>query len=393
MKEANRLMAEGKSSEALEALDRLLATSPDNLVALYNRGLAHQRLERWPAAEADYRRVLAERPDDLQAVVNLTSVLRAQGKLAEAETRLRTELESNPFEPALLNSLAIILRQRQAFDEAERVARKVLMRDERNVDAHKNLAAVAQDRGQLRLAESLWRSAQQWAEAEGRTDADILVNLGLIYRLLGDPSRAASAFQAAVAMDEDHLEANFNLGSLALAHRDYDRAAGAYARLARRFPESAEMAAYLGFSYQGQRRLPDAVKALERARALYQKTPSGDDDQVLFQLMVVSSEAGQLEKALTYAREIQARKNIECGPEDYDGFCGRLKGIELQIEMSEGPSGGPAGGNGAAGGNEAARGSGIPDQGPSSEPGPQTVLPDRNAESGRASFENASGDA
>jgi len=162
------------------------------------------------------------------------------------------------------------------------------------------------------------------------------VNLGMVFLGREENGRAMAAFKKALELDPDHVEANYNVGSLALSHRDYDLAAKSYEVVSKAMPNSSEVAASLGFAYQGQQKLDEAMKELERAWELQKKAgKTGSEDQVLYQLMVIAQNAQELEKAQTYAETYMKRNRISCGEEDFDGFCGRYNGIKMMIEMAQ----------------------------------------------------------
>jgi tetratricopeptide (TPR) repeat protein len=332
--DANQKIEAGEYQAAVDALDGLLVKQPDNEVARYNRGLAHQMLGNWREAEDDYRQVLAAKSDDIQTSVNLSAVLREQGKLAEAAKVIDAQLKADPFNPDLLNNLSVIYREEKQYDDAIGAVRKLLMRDKNNVDAYKNLALVYFDQGKLRLSETILQNAQRMSEEQERTDPDIYVNLGMIYLGREENGRAMAAFKKALELDPDHLEANYNIGALALAHRDYDLAAASYEKVATRQPTSADVAASLGFAYQGQRKLPEAVSQFKTARTLYGKAGQSENEQVLYQLIIVSQEANNLQEAKQYALEYMKQKGITCSPDDYEGFCARYNGIEILLQMA-----------------------------------------------------------
>lgn len=69
-------------------LERAVDLMPQNVVALYNLGIAYEALGRAAEAEAKYRSVLKIMPADLDASVRLIGVLDKQGRCIEAEVVL-----------------------------------------------------------------------------------------------------------------------------------------------------------------------------------------------------------------------------------------------------------------------------------------------------------------
>ena len=332
--EANADIQNGEYAAAVEKLSGLLDKQPDNTVALYNRAYANQRLGNWREAEAGYREVLAATPEDTDAVVNLSAVLKEQGKNDAAAEVINARLESDPFNGDLLNNLSVLRREAKDYDGAVAAVRKLLMRDKSNVDAYKNLALVYIEQDKTKLAETILQNARRMSEEQNRSDPDIFVNLGMIYLGRNENGRAMAAFKKALELDSDHVQANYNIGSLALRHRDYGLAATSYELVANEWDTNAEVAASLGFAYQGQQEHAKAVSQMQKARELYSKSGRPENDQLLYQLVISSQAAGQNEKALSFANEYLTKNDMSCGPDDYDGFCGRYNGIKLTIEMA-----------------------------------------------------------
>lgn len=334
--EANQKIEQGEYAAAVETLDELLEKQPENLVARYNRGFAHQQLGNWSEAESDYLAVVEENPEDLQAALNLGAVMKEQGNIDEAIALYEEMLKQDEFNADLLNNLSVLYREKGDYEKATAAVRKLLMRDKDNVDAYKNLALIYYAQDKLKLSETILENARRMSEEQDRTDPDIYVNLGMVFLGREENGRAMAAFKKALELQPKHVEANYNIGALALAHRDYDLAAKSYEVVAEALPNNSEVAASLGFAYQGQQRLDEAITQLERAWELQKKAKkTGEDDQVLYQLMVIAQNAQQLEKAKSYAETYMQRNGISCSDEDFDGFCGRYNGINMMIQMAQ----------------------------------------------------------
>lgn len=334
--EANDQIEQGDFAQAVDTLDALIAKDPDNLVAIYNRGYAHQQLGNWKEAESDYLAVVEAEPNDIKAALNLGAVMKEQGNVAGAIALYEKMLEQDEFNAGLLNNLSVLYREKGDYEKATEAVRKLLMRDKNNVDAYKNLALIYYAQDKLKLSQTILENARRMSEEQERTDPDIFVNLGMVYLGREENGRAMAAFKKALELDPKHVEANYNVGALALAHRDYDLAAKSYEVVSDALPNSAEVAASLGFAYQGQQKLEDAITQLERAWQLQKKAgKTGEDDQVLYQLMIIAQNAQELEKAQTYAETYMQRNGLNCSDEDFDGFCGRYNGIKMMIQMAQ----------------------------------------------------------
>ena len=275
----------GNYAAAVKAYDAVLARDAANGDVLYNRAYALHQLGDLDAAQAAYEQTLEADPGSVDAAINLGAILKEKGELGRAIEVTERALEAEPFNGRLLNNLSVLHREKGNYEEAVAAVRKLLMRDKNNVDAYKNLALIYYAQDKLKMSQTILENARRMSEEQERNDPDIYVNLGMVYLGREDNGRAMAAFKKALELDPKHVEANYNIGALALAHRDYDLAAKSYEVVSDAMPNSAEVAASLGFAYQGQQKLAEAIAQLERAWELQKKAgKTGEDDQVLYQL-------------------------------------------------------------------------------------------------------------
>lgn len=322
---------------AIKGYDAVLAKDPENTGVLYNRAYALQQAGRNGEAIDAYGKVLEIDPKSTDAAVNLGALLKAEGKTARAIEVTQKALEGDEFNGRLLNNLSVLLRNEKRYDEAVAAVRKLLMRDKENVDAYKNLSLIYYEQEKYALSQTILENALEMAKAQDRKDADIYVNLGMIYLAREENGKAMAAFKKAKEIQPDHPVANYNIASLALGHRDYGLAAESYATVSQAWKDNYDVVVGHGYALQGQGKLTEAATELERARTLLTKLPTKrpeEDVQILYQLMVIYQGAEQPTKALEYGEMYMKAKGLTCGPDDYDGFCGRYNGIKLMIEMA-----------------------------------------------------------
>jgi tetratricopeptide (TPR) repeat protein len=333
--EANQQIEAGEYQEAVEALDMLLEKQPDNVVARYNRGVAHQRLGNYAEAKSDYQAVLEAKPNDLQAALNLGAIYVELGREEKAIALYESKLEQDEFNPALLNNLSVLYRKQEQYDKAIQAVQKLLMRDKNNVDAYKNLALVYSDQGKLKLAQTILENARRMSKEQGRSDPDIYVNLGMLFLRKDDNGQAMAAFKEALEMDPDHLEANYNVGGLALSHRDYALAERSYAEVAEQLPNSPKVAMYLGHAAQGQQKFDEAMTHFERSLKLEEKRGGKADPKVYEYLIGCATQSQSVEKGLSYCSTYSQVSGVTCAEDDYDGICGQCNGLKLMKQMAE----------------------------------------------------------
>ncbi len=343
--DANAAFGRGDYAAAVRAYDAVLDRTPDNGTALYNKGLALQHAGDLAAAQTAYEGALAIDPKDVEAALNLGAVKKEMGDLDGAVALYRRFLKVDPFNARLLNNLAALYRAQGRHRRAVGAVRKLLMRDKDNVDAYKNLALIYFDQKKYTLARTILDNALSMSQAQGRQEPDIYVNLGRIFVAEGDNGRAMAMFKRAVALDAGHAVASYNIGALALGHRDYQTAANAYEVCAKAWPEKYDVWASLGYAYQGLQAFAKAEQHLAKSRGLLRRAAAAtadtsleqrlarDEEQLLVQLVSTAQGAQQTQKALDYAQEYMRLKGLECRQDDVDGFCGRYNGIKLTLEL------------------------------------------------------------
>lgn len=120
---ARVLFVEGKFGEALAAINKELEYHPNNLRALYVRGLIYAYSNNLAAAEADFGRFVAWVPTEWAGYNDLAWVLGQRGKYAEAKKVLEEsfekakDAETNPW---LWNTLGVQELNLAEFENATR---------------------------------------------------------------------------------------------------------------------------------------------------------------------------------------------------------------------------------------------------------------------------------
>lgn len=334
--DAESAMESGSYAAAVKAWDAVLARDPDNAGVMYNRAFALEQTGDLDAAATAYRKALAADPSNVDAAINLGAVLKEKGELDRAIEVTEKALESDEFNSRLLNNLSVLRREKGDYAGAIAAVRKLLMRDKENIDAYKNLSLVYYDQKKYRLAETVLGNALKLAEKKKVEDPDIYVNMGMIALAREENGKAMAFFKKAKTIDADHPVANYNIGSLALGHRDYNLAADSYATVSQSWKDNYDVVVGYGYALQGKGELDQAASELVRARTLLAKSPAerpGEESNILLQLVAINQSNEEYAKALEYANEYMKLEGVTCGPEDYEGFCGKLVGIKTMIEM------------------------------------------------------------
>ena len=122
----------GRTAEAVEALERLVAVSPDS--------------------EAARTRLEVLRLKEMQSFIDGARAARQAGRFDEASTLLERAQNRAPTSAAILAELAAVETDRRRFDSAEVYARRAIEVDASDAAGHAALGAVFEARGQYREA-------------------------------------------------------------------------------------------------------------------------------------------------------------------------------------------------------------------------------------------------
>ena len=296
----------GRVTEARAAFTKALDLNPDFAEAANNLGFLVAQQGQLEQAVQLFGKAISLRPDYARAHLNLGLVMADQGNLEAAEGKIREALALAPGDTQIQTSLGIALARRGRFEEAIRTFQTIVESNPSSAEAHMNLGIALADRYDLEAALSSFAAAVELAPASpaarynkgralydlGRHDearkelelagavpeamyilaliekqrgssersrellirvvesdprnADALYQLGLNYSLSGDSATGAKYWRKAVAVDENHGQALYNLARV-LRTADPDES--------RRYQERFRV-------HQEQRRITDRAETL-----------------------------------------------------------------------------------------------------------------------------------
>jgi tetratricopeptide (TPR) repeat protein len=221
------LFQQGKSQEAVDALEKAVSVDPKHMKAHNNLALAAVDLGELELAEAHYRESLAIEP-----------------------------------QPAIHNDLGYVLERQGLTEEAVEHYRKALELDETSASAHHNLAASLVRSGELSEAERHFRAA-----LARQPSAKTYSGLGFALWKQGRADEAVASLNDAIEADPEFPAAYDQLGSILAEQGRLEEAAHNYQLAARKAPSAAaheklsEILLRLG-------RMEEARKEMETAKAL-----------------------------------------------------------------------------------------------------------------------------
>lgn len=185
--------------------------------AHFNAGWTSEQLGNLTQAATHYRAALAADAGYTDALYALGDVLSKNGKGAEAVDLYKGLVEKDPEDLKARNALMEALTAGDFYDEAIAQAKEILLRDAKDVGAYRNLSRLYFSKGEYKLSQLCAEKAKELAKG----DAGIYNNIGVTYLVMDNESSAIDEFKTAVKLDPDNLEANLNLGYVALNSGDY----------------------------------------------------------------------------------------------------------------------------------------------------------------------------
>lgn len=254
----------------------------------FNAGVALEMCGTPEQAKAAYQDVLRVDPKFALAHNNLGTIAYRGGETDEAVRRYRRAIEVGPRVLSPRFNLAHVSRERYLdsgdvaeFDQAQRGLQGVLALDSENLIAYEGLArlyyerAVAGDRSYVLLANLVVTQAHRRAAAAGRASAELWNLQGLLALEREEPTKALRAFERAIDLEPQHVDARLNAALLELELRNFASAqenlevAAALALGARKH----EATLALGVAKRGTRDFPGAELAYARAHELNDADP------------------------------------------------------------------------------------------------------------------------
>lgn len=280
---------------ALEKIDQILASAPDNPDALLLRAKAHRALGAPVAAEKAVAQILARAPNDPRAFRELALIRLSQKRLVEAADFITTALETNQSDAGAWSVLADIRRSTGDFNGADAATRQSItaavrdpeclapalaLNEQRIPDAERMLrvrlndfptevatirmmAELATRIGRLADAEKLLRRVLELAPYFDAARELLARNLQRSNR----PAEALAETKILLASEPENPSLQLLLASLYVKMGDQQAARPVYEQLLAKHPQQALAWMSYGHVLKTLGRQKDGVAAYRRAIA------------------------------------------------------------------------------------------------------------------------------
>jgi putative PEP-CTERM system TPR-repeat lipoprotein len=292
---ADYYVAAGRPGDAVPLLKSI--GPADNLAGAAQIRLAgiDVRAKRFSEAERIVDDVLSGNSSDTEALLLKATILLGRGKIDDAAKYVKTAAESNPRSARAQFALGKLALMQRRPDDARKAFTETVRLNPRAADAQTELArihlaegavdtgvdfagqAVKNDPSSLEARVVLARAfvakkdlprAQEILTeltAANPKSAAARTQLGFVLAFRGDRAAAARAFEEALTLDPDHLDATAGLVSLDLTTRQFEQARSRVAARVARTPRDSNVLLLAGKTYVAVGDAKSAEEAMRKA--------------------------------------------------------------------------------------------------------------------------------
>ncbi|XP_016054581.1 PREDICTED: transmembrane and TPR repeat-containing protein 1 isoform X1 [Miniopterus natalensis] len=230
---ANFLKDQGQNREAIYHYRTALKLYPRHASALNNLGTLTRNTAE---AKMYYQRALQLNPQHNRALFNLGNLLKSQEEKEEAVTLLKDSIKHGPEFADAYSSLASLLAEQERFKEAEEIYQAGIKNCPDSSDLHNNYGVFLVDTGSPEKAVAHYQQAITLSPSHDVA----MVNLGRLYRSLGDNSMAEEWYKRALKVARK-AETLSPLGALFYNTGRYEEALQIYREAAALQPSHREL--------------------------------------------------------------------------------------------------------------------------------------------------------
>lgn len=339
---------EGDFDRALALLDKVLQSSPDDPVLLYERASVLIDARKLDRAESELRRLLrivpqfydaqkllgrllldrsggerekveeamvhlraalAARPDDLATGLTIAQILMSSERVAEAERVVAGLVERFPDNRAVNYSYAQILTKLGRGNESRIYLERVVSADPSYSPAVIQLVDIYQKEGEwLRAAELLGFLIEQ-----DPANLEVQRQQAVFYLRAGESAKARARLEDLLRVDRSDDRTRFFLAEALNDMQEHGAAEEIYRSLLREKPDALDILISLGLNLMAQRKFAEASATFD---AVLDDSRINDQGRLMArtQLAVIEYQRGNFDAALRRALEItrgQKQPNLQ----------------------------------------------------------------------------------
>ncbi|HDT11501.1 MAG TPA: tetratricopeptide repeat protein, partial [bacterium] len=240
---------------AIKNFDLAIKAYPKSPTLYYNLGLVYQRMGDDQNAVKNYNKALELDPKYPMPVINRAAIYANRLEYNRAIEVCDSFLDKeNDKDVIVLSALAGFYLLRGDYINAIQAVRRILIQDQANVDALKNLGMIYFLKRDIGLASMVTTNSYNLRP----DDSGIANNRGVLYADQGDDSLAMLYFQNALKNDPKNVSANFNIGAIAMTYGDAETAYERFSIVLSQDPDNLRARVGLGVALRGLSRFNDA---------------------------------------------------------------------------------------------------------------------------------------
>ena len=253
---------------AIKNFELAIEAFPTAPILYYNLGLAYQRKGDDQNAVKNYNKALELDPKYSLPVINKAAIYANKLEYNRAIEVCEKFLEKeNDKDKGVLSAVAGFYLLKGDYIKAIQSVRQILIQDQADVDALKNLGMIYFKKNDAGLASMVTTNSYNLKP----DDAGIANNRGVLYSSQNDDSLAMLYFTRAIANDPKNKSANFNVGSIAMKYGDAETAYERFSVVLSQDPDNLNARIGLAMALRGLGRFEDAEKEY---LAVLQKDPN-----------------------------------------------------------------------------------------------------------------------
>jgi tetratricopeptide (TPR) repeat protein len=254
-------LARHETGEAERYIDEVLADSPKNLEARFQKGTIQLQRGEGSDAVAQFRDILNENPGSVPALLRLAEAHVVNGEPNLAEDCLQTALKANPSSIEVQRAIGRLYAAKGEFAKAEEYLRKLH-------EAHpEDVGVIAEMADAFLLAGDVKRAEAGFREIERKEPRSPLgyEKMGRLYLARQKYGEAAAELVAAVRIAPQSEELRTLLADAYAKQGKYDAALRLCDERLKQDPKDAPAWALKAYLFEGMKDFPKAEDALRKA--------------------------------------------------------------------------------------------------------------------------------
>ena len=292
--QGERLMAQGKTKQAVAVLQTATIETPDDPEAFRRLGRAQRRAGALGDAELSLLTAARLNPQDARVLADLGSVRMAQGNLDKAIEVLQMAVRQEPKNYVYQNKLGLALKAAQRHEEAAKAFEAAIKADPANPNSHYNLG--------LMKVEAEPKAARKHFERAIRGFSGLVESrmaYGEALKAQGDAAEALSSFQGALKANTLLAEAQMSMGKLQLSEKRFDEAKRHFGDAKLTYRTNAIAHTLMGDAFMALKQSKEASEEWYLAsRIAPQYAPP------LYQLALLSKSTGKVAEARQFFKRV-----------------------------------------------------------------------------------------